>query len=512
MTARAQSRGIFICSVLLLTLFVAGVSSGQQLVILEYDIGTIELDDLRFSLFVMEDGMPIVLSEPSFLHRPLDMVGARSGAAGWAMGGANVAEGEGVNSISWNPAGLGWLDRTDIAWDLKWSRSSGTTSGFPDTFNIPDVALVDVVRYEVSLQSGVRYNLMGAGTSTSLPGDRRLAGAISMRRYMDLTYPEEIVADLQFQEAGSFPVTVAFDGDEEGGVDALAATVGVEILPGIVSAGVNFNYLNGRLSTSEDAIVSTGGAQELGGYTNLRFEYSGFATDLGLQARLGRLASAGIRFTPSYRVEVTGGKLSAQPLPDVGSIFLTRAHARIASYDMEIPSLLSVGGTLHLPSVGLPLTSLRIPFDRMTFAGDVSIQNWSEFKIDYHDPDRPQDASLPLRDVTSINLGCEGRFLSLRGIELPVRVGYQTAPLSMAALEEGNEDWIGGDVDSQSFSFGLGFEAGPLHYDIGYQVIDYKIKKFYFDTPVDPLMNPEGTLVDVDRRVGIVRFSASLAL
>ena len=116
------------------------------------------------------------------------------------------------------------------------------------------------MRYEVGLQGQIRYDLMGAATSMELPGGRRLAGALSLRRYLNTTYPEEIIADLSYQGAGSFPVTVAFDGDEEGGVDAAAASVGFEAIPGLLSVGANLNYLNGRLRMTEETIVATLGS------------------------------------------------------------------------------------------------------------------------------------------------------------------------------------------------------------------------------------------------------------
>ena len=102
--------------------------------------------------------------------------------------------------------------------------------------------------------------------------------------------------------------------------------------------------------------------------------------------------------------------------------------------------------------------------------------------------------------------------LKYRQIDLPIRIGYQGGPLSMAVIDPEAVDWIGGDIDSHAISFGIGFETGPVRYDLGYQVIDYKLKKFFFDVPVDAFMNPQGSFVNVDRRVSLLRFGATMSL
>ncbi|MBD3162224.1 MAG: hypothetical protein GF346_07855 [Candidatus Eisenbacteria bacterium] len=458
-----------------------------------FDYGTIGLDSLQ-------------VFSPSSVFRPLDMLGVRAGGRAWAMGGAYVAEARGLEAVSWNPAGLGWLERTDVMADLFWLRSSGTTSGFPDTFNIPEVSLVNVTRYEVNLKSNVRYNMLGGAFSTDLPGNLHMGGAISFRRYMDTAYPEEIIEDMTFQEGGSFPVTLAFDDSESGGVEAVAATIGLQVVPDLLSVGGNLNFLTGRLDAQQEQILATGGGQIPPGRRDIRFDYSGFSTDLGLQARFGDRGGLGVRFTPGYTLDVEGGSFYAQSLAPPGQPIVV-VQARIADYEIDVPSLLTVGGVLD-------------PLDWLTVTADYSIQSWQDAEVRYKE-DRDEDADLPLQDVTSLNVGLEGRFFRIRDVELPLRIGYRRGPLSLAQLAPEGKidgahvldfDWAGGEIDTQALSFGIGFLTGPLRYDLALDFLDYELEKFYFDAYYDPLVNPQSTIVKVDRRLNRIRLSATLQL
>jgi hypothetical protein len=488
MTRRIRGAFALLAISWLLAVGSAPAALAQEGPVIELDLGTFLLDDLA------------ILS-PSSMFRPLDMAGVRAGARGWGMGGAYAADARGVEAVAWNPAGLGWLERADFSGDLAWTTSSGTTTGFPDTFNIPQIATVNVTRYEVNLKARVRYSLLGAAMAFQPFGSARLAGALSFRRYLDLSYPEEIVEDLSFQEAGSFPVTLAFDGDEKGGVDAAAASLAFQAVPGFLSIGGTLNVLDGRLKENQEQIIATGGGTVPSGLRELRFDYRGLSGDFGIQVRREGLFAFGARYTPRYTLEVTGGQWSSRSLSAPGQPILVM-HGKVAGYDMEVPSLVTVAAS------GQPLPWLLV-------AAQMDRQKWSETRIAYRDSDEP-DAKLPLKNVTTIGGGVEARLLHIRRIELPLRLGYRQGPLSVAQLEpRGNPlfgDWTGGEVDSKTISLGIGMEASNLRYDLSYEFTDYEIKKFYFDVPFDALVNPHSEVVNVDRRVAILRLSATLAL
>ncbi len=455
------------------------------------DLGTIGLAELE-------------LLSPSSVFRPMDMIGVRAGARGWGMGGALVADARGLEGIAYNPAGVAWLSRRELTADLVWTRSSGSTTGFPESFDIPDVARLFVTRYEVNLKSRLRYEILGAGTSTRTFAGGRLAGALSFRRYLDVTYPEEVLSTLVVGGADDFPVTFAMDGNERGGVDATAATVAYQVVPDVFALGGNLNYLDGRLRADRDFIVGVGGAANSSGLARIQFDYKGLSADIGAQARVQDRFAVGLRYTPGFTLEVTKGRYYSRSVQQPGQP-LYIVSGRVAGYDMDVPSLLSLGVWTR-------------PIPRISLAADWNRQNWSEAKISYRDgfATNGPTPDLPLRDVTSIHIGAEARYLRFHGIDLPVRAGYRQGPLSTAQLEPRgaatSEDWAGGDVDTKGYSFGLGFESGEIRYDLSYDILDYTLKKFYFDSATDPFINPNGVVVNVDRRVTLLRLTATLSL
>jgi hypothetical protein len=470
---------------------------GPELV--EIDLGTIGLSTLG-------------QLEPSRVFRPLDMIGVRPGARGWALGGAYVAQAEGVDAIGWNPAGMGWLKRPAAIGEFRWTRSSASTSGFPDTFNIPNAPQLRVNRYEVNLKSMVRTGILGAGGSREVFG-HGVSGGLSYRRYMDVTLPESILAELLLEGSGggnnaNTGGSIALDNGERGGVDAAAATIGVELIPDQLAVGANFNVLNGIFRSTVRSSAPSGGLGESTGRERVKFEYRGISTDLGLQYRREGLAAVGVRFTPGYKLAVTGGRYEVQGIPLPGSEFVYLVHGVIAGYDIDVPPLLSVGGWYQV----IPQLSVAIEYDS---------QKWADPKITYRSKTpfagREANPTLPLRDVASLHYGLEGRFLKLGKGDLPVRVGYSTGPLSVAQLDPHGENpslqsnWAGGDVKSSTMSLGVGFESGPLHYDLAYEIIDYKLNKWYFESPYDPFLNPQGILVKVDRRISQIRLGGTLS-
>ncbi len=490
-------------TLLLLLVALSPAAAQEEPQVFVFDFGTVGLDTLA-------------LWSPSSIYRPIDMLDVRAGAKGWGMGGAYVAEARGLESVSWNPAGLAWLERTDLQADLLWLRSSAATSGFPDTFAIPDLQTINVTRYEVNLKSGARYNLLGAATRLTplerlhVLGEGNLTSAIglSFRRYVDVAYPEKIVEDLTISEGAGFPFTIAMDGNEEGGVDAATATLGLGLYDAI-AIGANLNFLTGRLSTHNEQEVQTGGAQAISGEIRMRQDYKGLSTDIGAQFRTPDLEiltpfriGFGIRYTPTYKLEVSNGSFYSRSLAAPGQPTIL-VRARLAAYDIDVPPLMTVGGNVRFS-------------DRITVAADYSRQNWTEVDLTYHDKERTTQPTLPLVDVASLHFGIEAGLLTIGGIDFPLRVGYRSGPLSVAQLEPKGSvlqgDWMGGEIDTSALSFGAGLVSGPLRWDFSYEVLDYKLKKFYFDAPFDLLINPESTVVDVDRRVARLRLSATLAL
>lgn len=496
----------------------SGVANLMRAVCFVFILGSLFAQEARAQDVEMLGIQDLAIVSPSSIFRPLDMLGARAGSKGWAMGGAYVGQVEGLDAVAWNPAGLGWLDRPTLLLDTRWTRCTGTTTDFPDTFNLARIGQPNllVTRYEVNLKGNLRGNLGGGAYSIEGPGGRRITGALSFRRYLNVTYPERIVSNMVLTQAGGFPVTFAIDGKEDGGVDAVAASFAAQLIPGNVSVGANLNLLDGTLRGSK-VFETSGGGTGVVSQTTTKFKYRGRSIDLGLQARYaGPIpVTAGLRYTPAYTVEVTSGKVFSftqglsQQFP--GSEVLLK----VAGYDMEVPSVLSIGGTIE-------------PLRFLTLAFEYDSQKWADTKLTYRDTafaeTRPEP-TLPLRDTASIHVGMELRLLRPRGIDLPLRFGFYNGPISMADLQSADEFYdyvyaqapIDRDIESSGLTMGVGFAAGAIRYDLSYDILDYSFKRFYFDDPAPipaaSLPNPNRVMVKVDpRRIANIRLTASLAL
>ncbi len=460
----------------------------------------------------------LAIQSPSTVFRPLDMLGARAGSQGWSMGGAYAGQVEGIDAIAWNPAGLAWSTRPSLAVDFRWMRCSGTTKDFPDTFNLARIGQPNLLirRYEVNLKGSLRGNLAGGAYSIEGPGGRWITGALSFRRYLNTAYPERIVSDMVLTQASGFPVTFAVDGKEDGGVDAIAASFACQVVPGLLSVGTNLNFLDGRLKGSREFQTSGGGTGVAAG-TTTSFKYKGRSIDLGVQARSEQMMSirAGLRFTPAYTVEVTSGKIfnfSRSLSPQFPG---TELLSKVAGYDMEVPALLSFGGSVR-------------PLRYLTLAFEYDKQNWADTKLTYRDAafaETQAPPTLPLRNTASLHIGMELRLLKLRQIDLPVRFGFYSGALSMANLDNAAEFYdyvytqkpIDRDIKTKGLTMGIGFVTGQIRYDLSYDILDYSFKRFYFDDPAPipaySFTNPNRILVRVDpRRTSNLRLTASLTL
>jgi hypothetical protein len=487
---------------------------------------------------------------PALYYRPIDHFGARPGAVALGMGGANLARANGPLAVAWSPAGLGAVTELSIAADGGLNTASTSVSGYPSSLTIPQAPPLFVSSYEISQSSALRYGAIAAAVPFWDNGNQRLVGAFSWRRYNDTIAPESSVLDLVLEQGAALPVTIANERDERGAVEAFGPSFGLQLIPGL-QAGVNVNLLTGRLRTSATTNVNTGGGGGVvPGIQRFTNSYRGFNLDFGARLTLGERAAVAATFTPSYDLEVTGGEFLSQAVGAPGAPNF-RVLAKLAGYDLEIPSALSVGGEVK-------------PLERLRVAVDYNSQKMSETVASYNGP-VPGDTRnpvLPLQDASSLHFGAEYVLFRPTWGEIPVRVGFRTADLGFAQADSSDYTYVysyqnpaltdeerraittfetmgvafdgspNGDApDGTGFSFGISLKTSRIRYDLGADIFSYEYQQFYFDSPWDPVLNPnrlEGTrrqtddkgeylpparthpsLIDVDRTITTVRLSAT---
>ncbi|MCA9728525.1 MAG: hypothetical protein KC729_12630, partial [Candidatus Eisenbacteria bacterium] len=487
---------------------------------------------------------------PSLYYRPIDHFSARSDAVGLGMGGANLARLSGPLSVSWSPAGLASVSALAVSVDGGVRKGSSSTSGYPTGLTIPQAPPLFVTSYNVSQASAPRYGAIAAAVPIWSNSTQRLVGALSWRRYNVTAAPESAVLDLVLEQGGAIPVTIAKERTERGAVEAVGPSLALRLLPG-VDVGANANFLTGRLRASTSIDVNTGGGGGVvPGSQRFTNTYRGLALDIGGRAAIGDRIAVAATFSPSYTLEVTGGEFSTQSVGAPGAETV-RIVAKVAGYDLEVPSALSVGGEIKAT-------------DRLRIAVDYDAQKMADAKVSYNGPvpfDTP-NPHLPLDDGTSFHVGAEYVLFRPSWAEIPIRFGFRSTTIPYAQVDSSDYTYVysyqnpnltpeerraittfetagilydgtpsGSAPDGTGFSFGISLRADRIRYDLGAEFFNYKTHQFYFDSAWDPVLNPnpiEGTrrvvddngdylpptrvhpnMINVDRTVSTFRLSAT---
>lgn len=471
-----------------------GSAAAQRIERIEIDLGTFGFNELA-SL------------NPSLVYRPVDDFGVRPGGDALGLGGAYLARARGAQAIGWTPAGIVEGEGVSLYVDGYSVRSSGEATGFPLALDIPGSGSIFTSGYSQNLKGGMKPGMVAASAPLWESGESRLVGGLSWRRYVNTAYPEETVSDFIFEGVGGFPVVITLDRQERGAIEAVAPTLGYR-LNRMLSVGVNLNYLTGRLRASTENRVNAG-APIPAGLQRISFKYEGFAADLGARAALDNLPmpiAVAARFTPAYTVRVRGGDFRNESLAAPGAPQVL-IDGKLAGYDMDIPASFSVGAELKVSP-------------RLAVVADLNQHNWSETKLSYSQAGLESQLgrpTLPLRDVSTVNVGAEYLLLSRSWGDLPIRAGFRTAPQSFSALDSTDVSSLDGDalfegseqIEGNAWSAGASLVTGNVSFDLGFERLSYDLSKLYFDSPRGSFTNPDGAIVDVKRQIRTVRFSAT---
>jgi len=468
------------------------------------DVGTIWLDDMREIL-------------PGLIYRPFDDQGTRPGGDAMGMGGAYAARAEGPIAVGWNPAGITALDHAAFAVDGFATTSSSNVPDYPDTLDFPVSGELRLGSYEAKLKGGIRAGFIGGSMPLWRQGNFKLAGALSWRRYVDTQMPEDLVAELQTDVLNSLPIVMAFERTEEGALEAYTPTLAAEVMPG-VSIGANLNILRGHLRMGLHQRIATGGAV-LEGNGSFHYRYSGISTDLGLRLQTpGKRVMFSAQYTPGYSVDVDGGEFTMESLPRLGDTgyIVVIALAKVADHDMKIP-----------PFYGLGL-EVR-PLSRLALAGAYESRAWSDLELT-HRPgggraEVTEKGVLPLIDAGSLHLGAEYLLFRPSWGDWFVRAGLRTSVSSFREISPADTTAPGVDfsyhgekIEPTAYSFGVSLTTAGIRYDFGWETWRFDERRWFLDSPSDPLTDPDSEegdagprMVTVERAVNRLRLSGTYA-
>jgi hypothetical protein len=318
--------------------------------------------------------------------------------------------------------------------------------------------------------------------------------------------------------------------------------------------------------------------------------------DFGVQGGvLGDALRLGGTYRPGYTLEATSGKYRQVELPIEQSAFIGPfativTEGRITDYDLELPEAVKFGGALRLGSVigyGEDRPGLWGHFHRFlgrgTLAVDYSIQELSKTTVaqkpdslrntfleddflfqvidaglspfDFHlrSTMPVADGNAMLWDQEAIRVGFETNVVERADLQIPLRLGFETVPLSFPSLKLGPETETSPGVferevernpdgtpvlvenEGTALCFGIGYRAGRVAFDAAFRTMTVDLaywfssgKPYYW---YNPLVAPEdaryehifsGFISDenlqlsyaaetIAARVNSIEFSASLA-
>ncbi|MDM7915393.1 MAG: hypothetical protein QUU85_09030, partial [Candidatus Eisenbacteria bacterium] len=367
--------------------------------------------------------------------------------------------------------------------------------------------------YDVNLKGGVQPGFLGIGTPLVTLGGVRTVVGFSWRRFADVEMPEETVSELTTAQGVGFPVVFSSERSESGGVDSYAPAVSVQAGP-LLSFGAALNVLDGTWRSTDDIRLTTVGQPFRGG-GGAKYRFSGTVPEFGVRVSVPRLQLA-VRYMPRFNLEIRDGTFHNASV-EVPSQPRVITDARISDYDLAVPPALSAG------------LSFR-PMERLLVTADMNSQEWSKASAKHLQTITgpfPKGGSLPLADVSTIGVGAEYVLKRMSWAEIPVRAGFRTVPLGFrdVAVADLRIDTLqvaphilsvqhagrftGNEVEANGLTFGASLRSGAHSWDLGIETYTYDYHKWFFDTPYDPLVNPEVARVRVERTVTNLRFSTT---
>lgn len=378
---------------------------------------------------------------------------AGQGARALGMGGAFIGIADDATAISWNPAGLGQLDRPELSGVFKftsekssWDPSTVTWLGTPITF-------------ESSSQSHFVVNF-GSGAIPLKLKQHNLVFALAYQQQFDM-YDKTKEADQKTLSGGGYFEDIDGTKTDEtsGGIYTISPGFGIQVTPKVMF-GAAFNLWTGspteKLNRDLTGSASTG--------THWTFD----ATN--------KMSYGGWNLTAGGLVDVKPVKLGVV----VRTPLSLKTHSEYTKHEVLRSSFwvpYDTSWSYRAPRLGDD--KLKLPFmfgfglsvnptQSFTLAADYELRpfssaTWEDSSgVDY----RTYGDTLDWPNAHQIRLGAE-YLLMLGGGIVPLRAGFHTDPKLYRHVDM-NSTSKGGQVTGMGFSFGTGFAIKHFQLDAAY--------------------------------------------
>ncbi len=394
------------------------------------------------------------------------------GAAAMAMGGAFVALANDATAIFHNPAGIAFLEGTQV--------SVGTTLIFPSaTLTMPRIGLVDP-SYTTSYEQKSKVFFPSSVYITHKFSDRIVAGFGFFSPYglgaeWPEDYPLKYISIKDDMKSFIFNPTVAFKLN-----DNLALAFGASYIYSTVAFDLVYQYDPDPLPFAAfDVPASIEKASGSAWGFNAGALYRGEQFSFGFNWRSG--------FTIDYEgdliLDMSGSTIPGLPAEATGT-------AALPSF--KFPHILGIGVAFNLT-------------EKLMLTADVHYILWSSYEeltVDIEVPGLPVDFD-PLPEDWEDSFIFRGGLQYMVNENFSLRAGllYDQTPQPVETM-----DPILPDADRWAFTGGFGYKSGRFAIDVAYQYEPFKDRtspnRYIYDIPVLGNLG-EGTYSSTAHLIGV---------
>lgn len=350
-----------------------------------------------------------------------------AGARAEGLGGAFIGLADDATAISWNPAGLGQLERSEFSIVGRW---------IGEQYKYDNPARQSV-NYTIN-QSHFTYNF----ASIAFPlhaGKVNIVPAVAFQKRLD-SFQEYNLSDEEYSASG--------------GANTITPGIGIKLHPMIyLGASVNI-WLGNFKNTSTDKSTNPFSVDDnSGSYQGMNFQ-GGLLIDLeGMKTPVPIKFGATVR-TP-FDLEVEGNYT-----------WRTGTHVdRQGDFKntVQAPLMWGIGASGR---IGQNLT-LAVDFESRLY-GDRKI-----YRTTGGTPIDTIKLSASEKDLNQIRVGAEYLVVTSVGV-IPLRAGFQTSPTLRANWDV--NDKPESQVSGTGFSVGTGFIGGAIALDVTYSQTNWEQK------------------------------------
>jgi len=384
------------------------------------------------------------------------------GARALAMGGAFIGIADDATAISWNPGGLGQLDRPEVSGVFKFSAKSGSWSPSSVTFGGTSVSFAEYKRSD----SHFAVDFGSVAMPVKL-GKNNLVFAFAYQQQFDFYKKIE-------QDPFTYTITninPPYNVDTlrgpdidktTGGVFTISPGIGFQVIPQL-SLGAAFNIWTGsptrKWTRNFTSIRSSYGSTRTYEETD-KLNIGGWNLTFGAlvnvkPAKFGVVLRTPVSFknhmNTTWRRNLTSTYWNTSSYPQTN----TYRDPVSGDYKMKLPLMVGFGASVK-------------PIPNLTIAADFDMRPMSSVTLeDSAGTDtRTYGDTLDWPNSNQIRIGLE-YLAMLGGGLLPLRAGFYTDPTTYRHIDF-NSTTKGGQVTGFGFTFGTGFAIKHFQFDAAY--------------------------------------------